>query len=89
MALKDNGVDHLTISARLAALGLDVKLPDHLPANPEFGGDQGMIAFGRAANRCGYLWSLHENYIDCIRTSPSYDPGPGAPARRFAFEGLV
>src|SRR5690606_28109076 len=48
--------------------------PDHLPANPRFGGDEGMIAFGKAANECGYVWSLHENYIDMYPDAPSYDP---------------
>ncbi len=46
----------------------------YLPANPAFGGDEGMIAFGKAANRCGYIWSLHENYIDLYPDAPSYDP---------------
>ncbi|MGO9114687.1 MAG: DUF5696 domain-containing protein [Thermoguttaceae bacterium] len=74
-ALKDNGVDHVAIiSHDWQRYGYDVKLPDHLPANPEFGGDEGMIAFGRAANECGYVWSLHENYIDLYPDAPSYDP---------------
>ena len=74
-ALKDNGVDHLAIiSHDWQRYGYDVKLPDHLPANPQYGGDAGMIAFGRAANECGYVWSLHENYIDLYPDAPSYDP---------------
>ncbi len=74
-ALKDHGVDHLAIiSHEWQRFGYDVKLPDHLPANPNFGGDQGMIAFGRAANQCGYTWALHENYIDLYPDAPSYDP---------------
>ena len=48
-ALKDNGVDHLAIILhRWQRYGYDVKLPDHLPADPRFGGDEGMVAFGRA-----------------------------------------
>jgi hypothetical protein len=74
-ALKDQGVDHLAIISHVwQRYGYDVKLPDHLPANPDFGGDEGMIAFGKAANECGYLWSLHENYIDLYPDAPSYDP---------------
>jgi len=73
--LKDNGVDHLAIIQHVwQCYGYDVKLPDHLPANPEFGGDEGMIEFGRAANECGYIWSVHENYIDLYPDAPSYDP---------------
>lgn len=73
--LKDHGVDHLAIIQHVwQCYGYDVKLPDHLPANPQFGGDEGMIEFGRAANECGYLWSLHENYIDLYPDAPSYDP---------------
>jgi hypothetical protein len=73
--LKDNGVDHLAIiSHDWQRYGYDVKLPDHLPANPAYGGDEGMILFGEAANDCGYLWSLHENYIDLYPDAPSYDP---------------
>lgn len=71
--LKDNGVDHLAIISHVwQRYGYDVKLPDHLPANPQFGGDEGMIEFGRAANECGYTWSLHENYIDLYPDAPSY-----------------
>jgi Family of unknown function (DUF5696) len=72
--LKDNGVDHLAIISHVwQRYGYDVKLPDHLPANPQFGGDEGMVEFGKAANDCGYLWSLHENYIDLYPDAPSYD----------------
>jgi hypothetical protein len=73
--LKDNGVDHLAIISHVwQRYGYDVKLPDHIPANPRFGGDEGMIEFGKAANDCGYIWSLHENYIDMYPDAPSYDP---------------
>lgn len=73
--LEDNGVDHLAIiSHDWQCHGYDVKLPDHLPANARYGGDEGMKAFGEAANDCGYVWSLHENYIDLYPDAPSYDP---------------
>ena len=72
--LKDNGVDHLAIISHVwQRYGYDVKLPDHLPANPEFGGDEGMVEFGNAANACNYTWSLHENYIDLYPDAPSYE----------------
>jgi hypothetical protein len=93
-ALKDNGVDHIAIiSHDWQRYGYDVKLPDHLPANPHYGGDAGMIAFGRAANDCGYVWSLHENYIDLYPNAPSYDPSArvlqsdGSPSKAWFNEG--
>ncbi|MBI5833687.1 MAG: hypothetical protein HZB16_15410 [Armatimonadetes bacterium] len=73
--LKDNGVDHVAIIQHdWQRWGYDAKLPDHLPANPAYGGDPAMIEFGRAARDCGYVWSLHENYIDLYPDAPSYDP---------------
>ena len=73
--LKDNGVDHLAIIQHVwQRYGYDVKLPNHIPANPAMGGDAGMAEFGRVANACGYLWSVHENYIDLYPDAPSYDP---------------
>lgn len=93
--LKDNGVDHLAIIQHVwQRFGYDVKLPDHIPANPAFGGDEGMIEFGKAANECGYLWSVHENYIDLYPDAPSYDPtarvlqAKGAPSPAW-FNGSV
>ena len=73
--LKDNGVDHLAIIQHdWQRYGYDVKLPDHLPANPRLGGEAGLREYGQAANDCGYLWALHENYIDLYPDAPSYDP---------------
>jgi len=72
--LKDNGIDHLALIQHVwQRYGYDVKLPDHIPADPDLGGEEGMAEFGRAANECGYLWSLHENYIDLYPDAPSYD----------------
>ncbi|MEQ1867996.1 MAG: DUF5696 domain-containing protein, partial [Micropepsaceae bacterium] len=71
--LKDLGVDHLVIIQHAwQHYGYDVKLPDHMPANADLGGDDGMKLFGKAANECGYLWALHENYIDLYPDAPSY-----------------
>ncbi|MCY3019005.1 MAG: DUF5696 domain-containing protein, partial [Planctomycetota bacterium] len=93
-ALKDNGVDHLAlISHDWQRYGYDVKLPDHLPANPQYGGDEGMAAFGKTANECGYVWSLHENYIDLYPDAPSYDAtarvlnADGSPSKAWFNEG--
>lgn len=92
--LKDHGVDHLAIIQHdWQCHGYDVKLPDHLPANPRYGGEAAMREYGRAANECGYLWSLHENYIDLYPDAPSYDPaarvlrGDGSPSPAWFNEG--
>lgn len=72
--LKDNGIDHVAIINHVwQRFGYDVKLPDHIPADPGLGGDEGMRIFGAAANQCGYVWSVHENYIDIYPDAPSYD----------------
>jgi hypothetical protein len=72
--LKDNGIDHVAIINHVwQCFGYDVKLPDHIPANAGLGGDEGMRIFGTAANECGYVWSVHENYIDLYPDAPSYD----------------
>jgi len=44
--------------------GYDNELPDHYPANPELGGDTGMLAISAAARSMGCLFALHENYSD-------------------------
>jgi hypothetical protein len=73
--LEDLGVDHLAIIQHdWQRYGYDVKLPDHIPANPRYGGDEGLAEFGRAALAAGHLWSVHENYIDLYHDAPSYDP---------------
>ena len=94
LALKDHGVDHLVlIQHDWQRYGYDVKLPDHIPANPSYGGDNGMKFFGETANRCGYLWSVHENYIDLYPDAPSYDPrarvlnSDGSPSRAWYNPG--
>ena len=94
LALKDHGIDHLVIIQHdWQRFGYDVKLPDHIPANPQYGGDPGVIEFGRAARECGYLWSLHENYIDLYPDAPSYDAAArvlladGAPSKAWYNEG--
>ena len=92
--LKDLGVDHLAIIQHVwQRYGYDVKLPDHLPADPRFGGDEGMKLFGQTARDAGYLWSLHENYIDLYPDAPSYDSAArvllsdGTPSKAWFNEG--
>ena len=48
------------------------------------------MVFGKAANQCGYIWSLHENYIDLYPDAPSYDPTARVlQGRRNAIAGVV
>ena len=54
--------------------GYDVKLPDHLPANAHLGGDEKMKILAATAKRLGYVFSLHENYIDFYPDAPSWNP---------------
>lgn len=73
-ALKDNGVDHVAIIQHVwQRYGYDVKLPDHIPADPTFGTESDLAEFGKAANESGFIWSLHENYIDLYPDAPSYN----------------
>ena len=73
--LKDAGVDHMAvIEHKWQRYGYDVKLPDHYPANPEWGGHEQMKKLGRTARELGYPLALHENYIDLYPDAPSYNP---------------
>jgi len=73
--LKSYGVDHAAVIWHdWQRYGYDVKLPDHLPASPGLGGDEAMKRLADAAREVGYLFSLHENYIDFYPDAPSYDP---------------
>ncbi|MFP4056916.1 MAG: DUF5696 domain-containing protein [Candidatus Brocadiia bacterium] len=73
--LKSYGVDHAAVIwHNWQRYGYDVKLPDHLPANPALGGDEAMARLAAAARDVGYLFALHENYIDFYPDAPSYDP---------------
>ncbi len=72
--LKDHGIDHAGVIYHIwQRYGYDVKLPDHIPANPKLGGEEAMKALGQAAKDCGYLFALHENYIDLYPDAPSFD----------------
>ena len=72
--LKSYGVDDAAaIWHNWQRYGYDVKLPDHLPANPALGGDEAMTRLAAAARDVGYVFSLHENYIDFYPDAPSYN----------------
>jgi hypothetical protein len=71
--LKGYGVDELAIIYHVwQNHGYDNGLPEHLPANEARGGDLQMRMLGTTAKRLGYLFSLHENYIDYYPNFPEY-----------------
>ena len=73
--LKDQGIDHLAVILHdWQRYGYDVKLPDHLPADPRYGTEADLATFGTTATRLGYPWAVHENYIDIYPDAPSWDP---------------
>jgi hypothetical protein len=53
--------------------GYDNKLPDVLPANSDYGGDSGLQLLSDTAADAGYLFALHENYIDFYPNAPSWN----------------
>ena len=53
--------------------GYDCKHPDNMPANPECGGNEGLIDCARRVQALGYLFCLHDNYQDMYRDAPSWD----------------
>lgn len=50
--------------------GYDNGLPTHMPPNPSAGGDEGMKHLATAALNAGFLFGLHENYVDYY---PNYE----------------
>jgi len=52
--------------------GYDNKLPSTYPADAinVHGGHEGMLNLCNTAKRCGYLFGLHENYVDFYENSP-------------------
>jgi hypothetical protein len=53
--------------------GYDNQHPDILPTAPECGGDAAFTAACRRIRAQGYLLSLHDNYQDIYRDSPSWN----------------
>jgi hypothetical protein len=52
--------------------GYDMQYPDVLPANPNLGGNAGLLAVRDSAAAAGYLFGVHENYVDMYPDAPSY-----------------
>jgi hypothetical protein len=55
------------------ARGYDNQHPDILPTAPELGGDEQFAAACKRIMAQGYMLSLHDNYQDIYRDSPSWD----------------
>ena len=53
--------------------GYDNQHPDILPSAPECGGDAAFADCARRVRQLGYVLSLHDNYQDIYRDSPSWD----------------
>jgi hypothetical protein len=53
--------------------GYDNQHPDILPANPDCGGNAGLIECVRRVMALGYLLCLHDDYEEIYRDSPSWD----------------
>ena len=53
--------------------GYDSMHPDTLPPNPDCGGVDGLADLARRVKATGYLFGLHDQYIDMYAHAPSYD----------------
>jgi hypothetical protein len=52
--------------------GYDNHHPDVMPPCQEAGGWEGLLAFARKAEECGYLFGLHDQYRDYYLDGPAY-----------------
>ncbi len=53
--------------------GYDSMHPDVLPPNPDCGGAEGLADLARRVKAQGYLFALHDQYVDMYAHAPSYD----------------
>jgi len=53
--------------------GYDSMHPDVLPPNPDCGGAAGLTELSERVKALGYLFCLHDQYIDMYAHAPSYD----------------
>ena len=56
------------------AFGYDSVHPEVLPPNAAAGGAAGLKQFREAARKMGWLFGLHDQYMDIYADAPSYDP---------------
>jgi hypothetical protein len=54
--------------------GFDDCYPNVLPANPLWGGDAALQELSREAQQAGYLFALHENYVDIYPNADDFSP---------------
>ena len=74
--LKQAGItnDLLVIKHTWQKCGYDNCYPSVIPANDDMGGDAGLIQLSNAARDAGYLFALHENYVDFYQNSDIWNP---------------
>lgn len=53
--------------------GYDSMHPDTLPPNPDCGGVEGLRDLAKRVKQQGYLFALHDQYVDMYDHAPSYD----------------
>ena len=74
-ALHDAGISNLWVLVHnWQNGGYDNKYPNVVPANPTFGGDPALITLSQTIGTSGYLFGLHENYVDFYTNAVSWDP---------------
>jgi hypothetical protein len=54
--------------------GYDNQYPNVLPANPSFGGDAALKGLSQTLGSSGYLFGLHENYVDFYTNAAAWNP---------------
>ena len=73
--LKEKGInDLLVIEHTWQNCGYDNCYPSVIPANESWGGDPALIELGKAAKEAGYLFALHENYVDIYPNASVWSP---------------
>jgi hypothetical protein len=74
--LKQAGISNnaLVIKHAWQKCGYDNCYPSVIPANDDMGGDAGLIQLSKAAHDAGYLFALHENYVDIYQNSDIWNP---------------
>jgi hypothetical protein len=73
-SLRNAGVSNIWVIVHVWQNGgFDNKLPDVLPANSSYGGDAGLRTLSETVRTNGYLFSLHENYVDFYSNSVSWN----------------